>query len=201
MKQVDRIIVSDKAYKNKYIESQNVNIQIRILNYLNENGIKSLDELNAKLEKSQKQAVINNQNIQNINTQISEKKEIIHSLRMYWQYKPVVTELRKIKSPNEQEQYKAKNKKQLDGYNKSVEIINRSKKPDGTIPKAVDLNLEIEKLEMLKNSIIARQNKVKAELSVYENLKYNINQILSKDSIQEQTQKNNNRKLKQSLQL
>ncbi len=178
-----------------------MNIQIRILNYLNENGIKSLDELNAKLEKSQKQAVINNQNIQNINTQISEKKEIIHSLRMYWQYKPVVTELRKIKSPNEQEQYKAKNKKQLDGYNKSVEIINRSKKPDGTIPKAVDLNLEIEKLEMLKNSIIARQNKVKAELSVYENLKYNINQILSKDSIQEQTQKNNNRKLKQSLQL
>jgi len=200
---IDRIIVSDKAYNNRYIESQNVNIQIRILNYLNENGIKSLDELNARLEKAKKQVDINNQNIQNINTQISEKNEIIRSLRMYWQYKPFITELQKIKSPDEQEQYKAKNKNQLDRYNKSVEIINRSKKPDGTLPKAVNLNLEIEKLETLKNNILVRQNKAKAELSVYENLKYNIEQILNKDSIQVHQQENNDRKTKakQSLQL
>ncbi len=31
---VDKIIISDKAYQNRYIESKNVDIQIRILNYL-----------------------------------------------------------------------------------------------------------------------------------------------------------------------
>ncbi len=124
---IDRIIVSDKAYQNRYIESKNVDIQIRILNCLSEKGIKSIEELKAKLEKCQKQADINNQNIQNINTQISEKKEIIKSRRTYWQYKPVITELCKIRLPDEREKYKAENQFKIDRYNKAVEIMNRSK--------------------------------------------------------------------------
>ena len=56
--------------------------------------------------------------------------------------------------------------------------MNRSKNPDGSSPKAADLNIEIERLETLKNNIIIRQNKVKSELDSYENLKYNIEQIL-----------------------
>jgi len=119
-KKIDKIITYDKFYQNKYIESQNVDIQIRILNHLNENGIKSIDELNARLEKCQKQIDINNQNIQNINTQISEKKEIIKALRMYWQYKPVIAELHKIKSPYKQAKYKAENQVQIDKYNRPL---------------------------------------------------------------------------------
>ncbi len=175
---VDKIIISDKAYQNRYIESKNVDIQIRILNYLNEKGIKNIEELRVKTEKCKKQAEINNQNIQNINTQISEKEEIIKAYRMYWQYKPVITELYKIKSPDECERFKSENQYKIDRYNKSVEVINRSKNSKGELPKAVDLNLEIEKLETLKNNILMRQNKAKAELSSYENIKYNIEHIL-----------------------
>lgn len=175
---VDKIIVSDKAYQNKYIESKNVDIQIRILNCLSEKGIKSIEELKAKLEKCQKQADINNQNIQNINTQISEKKEIIKSRWMYWQYKPVIAELWKIKSLDEREKFKAENQFQIDKYNKAVEIMNRSQNPNGTALETADLNIEIERLETLKNNILIRQNRVKAELSSYENLKYNIERIL-----------------------
>ena len=178
---IDKIIVSDKAYQNRYIESKNVDIQIRILNCLSEKGIKNIEELKAKLEKCQKQADINNQNIQNINTQISEKKEIIKSRRTYWQYKPVIAELWKIKSLDEREKFKAENQFQIDKYNKAVEIMNRSKNSDGTVPETSDLNLEIERLETLKNNILIRQNKVKAELSSYENLKYNIERILDND--------------------
>lgn len=175
---IDKIIVSGKAYHNRYIESKNVNIQIRILNCLNEKGIKSAAELDSQLKKCQKQVDINNQNIQNINTQISEKKEIIKSYRSYWQYKPVISDMQKIKSFDEREKFKAENKFRIDQYNKAVEIMNRSKNPDGSSPKAADLNIEIERLETLKNNIIIRQNKVKSELDSYENLKYNIEQIL-----------------------
>ena len=198
---IDKIIVSDKAYQNKHIESKNVDIQIRILNCLSEKGIKSIEELKAKLEKCQKQADINNKNIQNINTQISEKKEIIKSRHTYWQYKPVIAELWKIKSLDEREKFKAENQFQIDKYNKAVEIINRNKNPDGTAPETADLNLEIERLETLKNNILIRQNKVKAELSSYENLKYNIERILDNNISNEhkERKKENNVKKEKTL--
>ena len=63
--------------------------------------------------------------------------------------------------------------------------MNRSKNLDGTVPETADLNLEIERLETLKNNILIRQNKVKAELSSYENLKYNIERILDNDITKE----------------
>ena len=145
---------------------------------MNEKGIKSVAELDAQLKKCQNQVDIGNQNIQNINTQISEKKEIIKSYRSYWQYKPIISDMQKIKSSDEREKFKAENQFRIDKYNKAVEIINRSKNPDGSSPKAADLNMEIERLEILKNNIVIRQNKVKSELASYENLKYNIEQIL-----------------------
>ena len=63
--------------------------------------------------------------------------------------------------------------------------MNRFKNPDGTAPETADLNLEIERLETLKNNIIIRQNKVIAELSSYENIKYNIGHILDNNIAKE----------------
>jgi len=194
---IDKVITSDTAYRNRYIESKNVNIQIRALNYLKEKGISSIDELNAKLEEAQKQTNINNRNIQNINTQISEKKEIVKSLRAYWQFEPVIAEIKRLKTKDEKEKYKAEKRNQIERYNKAVEIINRSKNPDGTLPKTADINIEIEKLEKLKENISIKNNKIKNKLSNYKNIKHNIEQILADDTALEA--KNKNRKIEKLL--
>jgi hypothetical protein len=176
-KQIEKLSSPDKSY-NKYNAIQDVNIEIRMLNYLNENGIKNYEELVSNIEKLQKQVDINTQNINNINIRISEKKDIIKAVRMYWQYKPIFTQLHTLKSPQERETYIADHKIQLDRYNTATATINRSKKADGSLPKSTELNLEIEKLQTLKDDITTRQNKLKSKLSIYENLKYNLDKIL-----------------------
>lgn len=181
---VDKIITSDKAYRSKYIEVQNVNIQIRMLNYLREHNIKSYDELLENIEKCQKKVSVNQQNIQTLNTQIAEKREIIKSLRAYWQYKPYISGLYACKTENDREKYKADNKAQLERFEKAVEVINRSKNPNGTLPKAVDLNLETEKRKKLKERIETQNLETLAELNNYKNLQKSLDDVaLNKKTI------------------
>lgn len=180
---IDKLVTSDKAYRNKYIEVQNVNIQIRMLNYLRENNIKSYDELKVNIEKCQKKIDINNQNIQTLNTQIAEKKEIIKSLRAYWQYKPYMSGMYACKTEEEKAKYKADNATQLERFEKACEVMNRSKKSDGTLPKAVDLNLEIERHEKLKENIAEKNLKAKSELRKYKAIDENLEIILADKNI------------------
>lgn len=168
---VKKIIESDTDYKNRYIESKNVNIEISMLNYLHENGIKNYDELISELEKLRKQEDINIKNITNIDIQIEEKKSIIKAIRQCWQYKPYYSEYLKIKSAAEKEKYMSDHKIELDKYKNATTILNCSRNTNGEIPQSTELNVEIEKLEKLKSSIIARNNKVKVKISSYENIK------------------------------
>ena len=82
--------------------------------------------------------------------------------------------------------YKADNKAQLERFEKAVEVINRSKNPDGTLPKAVDLNLEIERYEKLKEQIEARNLKVLSELKGYENVDASLDVALADKKIEKQ---------------
>jgi hypothetical protein len=45
------------------------------------------------------------------------------------------------------------------------------------------LNLEIEKLQSLKDNIIERQNKLKIKLANYENFKSNLEQVINEKAI------------------
>lgn len=176
---VKKIIESNTDYKNRYIWSQNVNIEIRMLNYLHKNGIKSYDELISELEKFRKQEDINTKNIINIDIHIEEKKLIIKAARQHWQYKPYYSEYLKIKSAEEKEKYMSEQKTELDRYNNAVTVLNRFKGADGKIPQSAELNMEIERLEKLKSNIIAKNNKVKVKISSYENIKANVEDILT----------------------
>lgn len=176
---VKKIIESNTDYKNRYIESRNVNIEISMLNYLHKNGIKSYDELILEIEKLRKQEDINDKNITNIDIQIEEKKSILKALRQYWQYKPYYSEYLKIKSLTEKEQYVSEHKTELDRYNNAMTILNCSRNVDGTISQSTELNIEIERLEKLKSNIIARNNKVKVKISSCENIKATAESILT----------------------
>lgn len=194
---VKKITESDTDYKNRYIESKNVNIEISMLNYLHENGIKNYDELISEIEKLRKQEDINIKNITNIDIQIEEKKSILKVIRQYWQYKPYYSEYLKIKSLTEKEQYVSEHKTELDRYNNAMTILNYSRTADGTIPQSTKLNIEIERLEKLKSNIIARNNKVKVKISSCENIKATAENILTEK--QTSKEKNNDKICKNEL--
>ncbi len=86
-------------------------------------------------------------------------------------YKPYYSEYLKIKSVSEKEKYMSERKMELDKYHNAITILNRSRNADGIIPQSTELNIEIERLEKLKSTIIARNNKVKAKISSYQNIK------------------------------
>ena len=53
-KRIDKLIVSEKHLKNRTIDSKNVDAKIKTLNYLNDNGIGSYEELIERIETARK---------------------------------------------------------------------------------------------------------------------------------------------------
>ena len=60
-----------------------------------------------------------------------------------------------------------------------IAVINSSKKADGSLPKAVDLNLEIEKFEKAKDEIERKNLVANAKLNRYKVIENNLKIILT----------------------
>jgi hypothetical protein len=189
---IERLSAPSQAY-NRYYAIQDVNIEISMLNYLNENGIKSYTELLSNLQKCQKQVDIKTQNINDIKTQISEKRELIKAVRMYWQYKPIFTKFHSINASQEREAYLTIYKTQLGRYTTSLETLNRAKALYDTLPKANELKAEIEHLENIKERIALQREKLYREVEIYNNLKANL------EKISQATDISNKRKIENNL--
>lgn len=83
----------------------------------------------------------------------------------------------------EKAKYKADNATQLEKFEKACEVMNRSKKSDGTLPKATDLNLEIERHEKLKEQITEKNLLSKSKLNKYKTIEENLEIILADKNI------------------
>lgn len=97
---------------------------------------------------------------------------------MYWQYKPLADKKYSIKDPTERTKFISDSKVKFDKFDRAVQIINASKKEDVSLPKAAELNMEIENIEMLKQRIKTLYLKTKTEKERYRNLLYNIEHIV-----------------------
>lgn len=86
---VQRAIVKDSPY-NKNVAAYNVNIHIRTLNMLSDNGISSLDELSKEIDSLKKQINLESQRIKELECEIKSKREIKTAVRTYWQLKPIL---------------------------------------------------------------------------------------------------------------
>jgi hypothetical protein len=62
-----------------------------------------------------------------------------------------------------------------------VEVLNSSKKEDGSLPKAAEINSDITRAEILKEGIAEEYYHLKRELERYEILKANADKILKND--------------------
>ncbi len=163
---------SDVRLGKKQLE-KNINANIKTVVFLKNNGIHSIEDLNKKINELQEKRNSQLKEVSAIKGEISAKYDIVNSLRIYWQYKPLAYELRKIKVEKEQEKFLEQHTEEIGKFKNAIEIINNAKDKNGNIPKADQLYNEVEKLNEIKEKILSENKKVKEELQLFENAKHN----------------------------
>ncbi len=171
---VNKIISSDRAYRNRYIDSKNINIKIQMLNFVDKTNIKSYAELQEKILEIQAQIDKGDKEARQLNIQISEKRSIINSIQTYWQYKPVAEQLRSIKDTESREKFSEEHRKEISRFKAAICILNASKDIDGNLPKKSALLSQINELERQRINVINQNKQLKKDLTNYQNIEFNI---------------------------
>jgi hypothetical protein len=175
---IGKLIKPQDEFVSRWQASHNVNVEIKMLNFLNENGIKNYNELLIKLADIQMQVDENENNIKRIDAQINEKEQLIKANRIKWQYSASYEKYMSLPTPSEKSAYHLKNFKVLQMYEQAIKLLDNEKLTDGSFPKTADLKTDIEELIKLKNPIEVRNQREKSELQKYENMKYNAENIV-----------------------
>ena len=174
--------LEESSEYNKYAAAHNVNIQIRMLNLLSENGIGNLDELKTRIAELEIKLRNNKNAIIKLNAKSKENRNIVRAIRNYWRLKPVFEEYNSLDLSSDKEIFMRDNKNKIEDYTAAVEILNKSKLPDGSLPKAAYLNAEI----MENNDTVAKLEKENEECSAeLEKLKMLLDNLVSIGAVEE----------------
>lgn len=169
---------ADKSL-NRYAAAANVNIEIKILNYLNANGIKSFDELSNKLIDTHNRVNGYKDVLHKIGIQISENKSILKALSNCWQTEPIHKKYLSITDEKLRGVFFEKYKTELCKYNDAIEIINRIKKPNGDLINSADIISKTEALNKHRIYIEKECFKTEIELERLEKINANIKDIMT----------------------
>ncbi|MBQ7266605.1 MAG: relaxase/mobilization nuclease domain-containing protein [Firmicutes bacterium] len=174
---ISAVNTSEENKYSKYTAAYNLDVEIRMVNMLKQNGINSLVDfkqqqhfLQEKLQKAETE-------VKQQSMIVDEKREIIKAIRNYWRLKPVNEKYKKISIPADKDRFATENKKFLAEFKTAVDIINRHKLPDGTLPKADEINTAIaeatEKVEQGRE----RLRQLKDELYKYSIIEDNLRHL------------------------
>ena len=168
---IDKVNSSANSY---YGQRKNIDMEIKTLMFLKENNIKDFAELDRMIDEMKEKINSKEQDISNIKSQISAKYDIINSLRIYWQYKPLADEARSITDKDKRKEFMQQHKEQMDKFKRAIDIMNTAREEyGGKIPNSEQLHKEIDILNEKKDDMISENVKPKEELKRLINVKYN----------------------------
>ena len=174
--------LEENSEYNIYAAAHNVDIQIRMLNMLSENGIESVDELKTRIANLEITLTNNKNTIINLTAKSKENWDIVRAIRNYWRNKPIYEEYSSFTNLADKEIFMLDHKNDVERYNTAVELLNKSKLPDGSLPRAAYLNAEI----MENNDTIAEMEKENEKCSAeLEKLKTLLNNLVSIGAVEE----------------
>ena len=167
-----------RTYTDRYTSIRNIDVEIRMLNMLSEYNIKSIDDLQAKIDSLSHKIKVCDNNISLANEEINSRQTIITAIRDYWRLKPIIAKYKVISDSKDKELFYVENMTAIEQYNKVTEVLNTNKLPDGTLPKAEQLKAEIAEYKQTKSLNYDNKDKAKDELHKYEVLMDNIKTII-----------------------
>lgn len=185
--EVGRLIKKDNIYSNRYINTANIDIQIRSLNYLTHNNIESYNDLIMEIEKSKQREQSVTKTLNDTNMRISKINDILNAYKTCYKYRYIAEEYEKT---NNKEEYRYKHSKELKSYDVARVILemaeNRNEKQ--SVP---DLNEQLDRLKTQKTAAEKRLIQVKDKIKNLENIKYNLenseNNLTDKSAQKEHT--------------
>lgn len=170
-----------RTYTDRYTSIRNIDVEIRMLNMLNmlsEYNIKSIDDLQAKIDSLSHKIEVCDNNISLANEEINSRQTIITAIHDYWRLKPIIAKYKAISDSKDKELFYVENMAAIEQYNKVTEVLNTNKLPDGILPKAEQLKAEIAEYKQTKALNYDNKDKAKDELHKYEVLMDNIKTII-----------------------
>ncbi len=167
---INKLIVKENIYSSRYINSTNINTNIRVLNYFAENNIKDYSALIMKIEKTKQRETSNEKSLNEINIKISKIKDTINALSTYERYKYIAEE---YKTSYDKDNYRIKHHKQLMAYETAQIILETAKKSEEQL-SVRELNSQLDSLEAAKKSAEKVMIQIKENLKNLENIKYNV---------------------------
>ena len=174
--------LEENSEYNIYAAAHNVDIQIRMLNLLSENGIESVDELKMKIANLEITLTNNKNTIIELTAKNTENRNIVRAIRDYWRTKPIYEKYNSFTRLADKEIFMLDHKNNVERYNTAVELLNKSKLPDGSLPRAAYLNAEI----MKNNDTIAEMEKENENCSAeLEKLKTLLDNLISIGAVEE----------------
>ncbi len=172
---VSKYAEQEKEFHSRYINSLNVNIGIKMLNYLHENKIKSYGELLEKIDNAsdiEKKSLREKEKIENSIKVITEG---LNALKIYHRYKDVYDKYNSLSDENFEKTFFGLNiRVELEKFNNSLAILNSLRKYDNSIPTIDEFEKNIEKKKEKINLYEKNILRSRADLKNLKTIKSNL---------------------------
>ena len=186
---INKYAEQEKEFHSRYINSLNVNIGIKMLNYLKENKICSYAELLEKIDNASDREKKSLKEKEKMENSIKSITEGLNALKIYHRYKAVYDKYNSLSDENFEKTFFGLNSRnELEKFNNALAIVNSLRKYDNSIPTVEELEKTIEKKKEQINSCEKNILRSRADLKNLETIKSNLLSIgnLFTEELQEQ---------------
>lgn len=161
-------INDDKAVGlNRWAALKNMQEASRLLNFLSDYGVGSVEQLDEKISDMYDQRFDVVQELNNYESSIIEQRELLKMLNTYWKMKAVHDEFLRSSS---KEKFKREHSKELSIFNSSKEWL-REKYTGTTLPNRAVLEMKITEEETQREALLENYHDIKNSLNSLETAK------------------------------
>lgn len=161
-------INDDKAVGlNRWAALKNMQEASRLLNFLSDYGVGSVEQLDEKISDMYDQRFDVVQKLNNYESSIIEQRELLKMLNTYWKMKAVHDEFLRSSS---KEKFKREHSKELSIFNSSKEWL-REKYTGTTLPNRAVLEMKITEEETQREALLENYHDIKNSLNSLETAK------------------------------
>lgn len=161
-------INDDKAVGlNRWAALKNMQEASRLLNFLSDYGVGSVEQLDEKISDMYDQRFDGVQKLNDYESSIIEQRELLKMLNTYWKMKAVHDEFLRSSS---KEKFKREHSKELSIFNSSKEWL-REKYTGTTLPNRAVLEMKITEEETQREALLENYHDIKNSLNSLETAK------------------------------
>ena len=189
---INKYAEQEKEFHSRYINSLNVNIGIKMLNYLKENKIGNYAELFEKIDNASDREKKSLREKEKTENSIKSITEGLNALKIYHRYKAVYDKYNSLSDENFEKTFFGLNSRnELEKFNNALAIVNSLRKYDNSIPTVDELEKTIEKKKEQINFCEKNILRSRADLKNLETIKSNLLSIgnLFIEELQEQEER------------